>query len=67
MSHHLLLVDIRLYAGLSGCCRCYRCKWHLKLLPEIGDHRWPLLELKVLLLKVYDRMEALIQHLASGV
>jgi hypothetical protein len=44
---------------------------HLKLLLEIGDHRCPLLELKVLLLdvvlEIYDRMRALVQHLASGV
>jgi hypothetical protein len=43
---------------------------HLKLLLEIGNHRCPLLEVKVLLLdvvlEVYDRVRALIQHLASG-
>jgi hypothetical protein len=43
----------------------------LKLLLEIGNHRYPLLELKVLLLnvvlEVYDHMRALVQHLMSGV
>jgi hypothetical protein len=43
----------------------------MKLLLEIGNHRCPLLELKVLLLdvvlKVYDRVRALLQHLVSGV
>jgi hypothetical protein len=34
---------------------------------EISNHRCPLLELKVLLLEVYDRVCALVQHLASGV
>jgi hypothetical protein len=71
MSHHLLLVNIRLYVGLSGCCRHCECGWHLKLLLEIGDHRCPLLKLKVLLLnvvfEVYDRMRALVQHLMSDV
>jgi hypothetical protein len=69
MSHHLLLVDIRLCAGLSGCCR--HCGWHLKLLLEFGDRRCHLLELEVLLLdvvlKVYDRVRGLVQHLTSGV
>jgi hypothetical protein len=63
MFHHLLLVDIRLRIGLSG--------WHLKLLLEISDHRCPLLELKVLLLdvvlEVYHRMRALVQHLMRDV
>jgi hypothetical protein len=49
----------------------YGCGRHLKLLLEISNHRCPLLELKVLLLdvvlEVYDRVRALIQHLASGV
>jgi hypothetical protein len=44
---------------------------HLKLLLEIGNRRCPLLELKVLLLdvmlEVYDRVHALIQHLTSSV
>jgi hypothetical protein len=43
--------------------------------PEVaardGNHRCPLLELEVLLLdvvlEVYDRVRALVQHLASGV
>jgi hypothetical protein len=65
MSHHLLLVDIRLCIGLS------RCGWHLKLLLKIGDRRCPLLELKVMLLnvvlEVYNRVRGLVQHLASGV
>jgi hypothetical protein len=43
----------------------------LKLLLEISDHRCPLLELKVLLLdvvlEIYDRKRALVQHLASSV
>jgi hypothetical protein len=43
----------------------------LKLLLEIGNRRCPLLELKVLLLdvvlEVYDRVRALVQHLTSGV
>jgi hypothetical protein len=43
----------------------------LKLLLEIGNRRCPLLEVKVLLLdvvlEVYDRVRALVQHLASGV
>jgi hypothetical protein len=43
----------------------------MKLLLEIGNRRCPLLELKVLLLdvvlKVYDRVRALLQHLVSGV
>jgi hypothetical protein len=76
MSHHLLLIDIRLCVRLSGCCRRCGCRWHLKLkhlklLLEIVDHRCPLLKLEVLLLyvvlEVYDHMRALIQHLASGV
>jgi hypothetical protein len=74
--HHLLLVNIRLCIGLSGCCRRCGCGRHLKLkhlklLLEIGDHRCTLLELKVLqldvVLEVYDRVRALIKHLASGV
>jgi hypothetical protein len=68
---HLLLVNIRLCVGLSGCCRRYGCRRHLKLLLEIGNHYDPLLELKVLLLdvvlEVYDRVRALVQHLACGV
>jgi hypothetical protein len=44
---------------------------HLKLLVEIGDRHYPLLELKVLLLnvvlEVYDRVRVLVQHLANGV
>jgi hypothetical protein len=71
MSRHLLLIDIRLCIGLSGCYRRCGCGWHLKLLLEIGDHRCPLLELTVLLLdvvlEVYDHVRALIQHLVSGV
>jgi hypothetical protein len=76
MFHHLLLVDIRLRIGLSGCCRRCECGWHLKLkhlklLLEISDHRCPLLELKVLLLdvvlEVYHRMRALVQHLMRDV
>jgi hypothetical protein len=71
MSHHLLLVDIRLCIGLSRCYRRCRCGWHLKLLLKIGDHRCPLLELKVMLLnvvlEVYNRVRGLVQHLASGV
>jgi hypothetical protein len=56
---------------MSGCSRC-GCGRHLKLkqlklLLEISNHRCPLLELKVLLLEVYDRVRALIQHLTSGV
>jgi hypothetical protein len=47
------------------------CGWHLKLLLEIGDRHCPLLKLKVLLLdvvlEVYDRVRALVQHLISGV
>jgi hypothetical protein len=44
---------------------------HLNLLLEIGDRRYPLLELKVLLLdvvlEVYNCVRALVQHLTSGV
>jgi hypothetical protein len=44
---------------------------HLKLLLEIGNHCCPLLKLEVLLLdvvlEVYDRVRALVQHLTSGV
>jgi hypothetical protein len=44
---------------------------HLKLLLEIVNRRCPLLELKVLVpdvvLEVYDRVRALVQHLMSGV
>jgi hypothetical protein len=44
---------------------------HLKLLLKIGNCRYPLLELKVLLLnvvlEVYDRVRALIQHLTSSI
>jgi hypothetical protein len=44
---------------------------HLKLLLKIGDHRCPLLELEVLLLdvvlEVYDRVSALVQHLTCDV
>jgi hypothetical protein len=44
---------------------------HLKLLLKIGNCRCSLLELKVLLLdvvlEVYDRVRALVQHLASGI
>jgi hypothetical protein len=44
---------------------------HLKLLLEISNRRYPLIELEVLLLdvvlKVYDRVSVLIQHLASDV
>jgi hypothetical protein len=69
--HHLLLINIRLCVGLSGCCRRYECERHLKLLLKISNHRCPLLELEVLLLdvvlEVYDRVRALIQHLASGI
>jgi hypothetical protein len=76
MSHHLLLVDIRLCVGFSGCCRRCGCGWHLKLkhlklLLKIGDHHCHLLELEVplldVVLDVYDRMCALVQHLTSGV
>jgi hypothetical protein len=71
MSHHLLLVDIRLCVGLSGCCRRCGCGWHLKLLLKIGDRRCPLIELNVLLLnvvlEVYDRVRVLVQHLARDV
>jgi hypothetical protein len=67
---HLLLIDIRLRVGLSGCRRHMKLK-HLKLLLEIGNRRCPLLKLKVLLLdvvlEVYDRVHALVQHLASGI
>jgi hypothetical protein len=41
------------------------------LLLEISNRRYPLLKVKVLLLdvvlEVYDRVRALVQHLASGV
>jgi hypothetical protein len=76
MSHHLLLINIRLCVGLSGCCRRCGCGWHLKmkhlkLLLEISDLHCPLLKLKVLLLnvvlEVYDHMHALIRHLARDV
>jgi hypothetical protein len=44
---------------------------HLKLLLKISHHRCPLLKVKILLLdvvlEVYDRVRALVQHLASGV
>jgi hypothetical protein len=44
---------------------------HQKLLLEIGNRRGPLLELKVLLLdvvlEVYDRVRALVQHLTGSV
>jgi hypothetical protein len=74
--HHLLPVNIRLYVGLSGCFRHCGCGQHLKLkqlqlLLEISNRHCPLLKLEVLLLdmvlEVYDRMRALIQHLMSGV
>jgi hypothetical protein len=68
MSHNLLLIDIRHCVGLSGCCWC---GWHLKLLLESGDHHCPLLKLEVLLLdvvlEVYDRVCAVVQHLTSDV
>jgi hypothetical protein len=71
MSHHLLLVDIWLYIGLSGCCGRCGCGWHLKLLLKIGDCPYPLLKLEVLLLdvvlEVYNRMRALVKHLTSGI
>jgi hypothetical protein len=71
MSHHLLLIDIRHCVGLSGCCGRCGCGWHLKLLLERGDHLCPLLELEVLLLdmvlEVYDRVRAIVQHLVSDV
>jgi hypothetical protein len=76
MSYHLLLVNIQLCVRLSGCCRHYGCGRHLKLkhlklLLEIDNHRCPLLELEVLLLnvvlKVYDHVHTLVQHLASSV
>jgi hypothetical protein len=71
MSYHLLLINIRLCVGLSGCCMRCGCGRHLKLLLKIGDHRCPLLELEVLLLdmvlKVYDPVRALIHHLVSSV
>jgi hypothetical protein len=75
-SHHLLHVDIRHYVGLSGCCGRCGCRWHLKLkhlklLLKSGDHHYPLLELEVLLLdvvlEVYDRVRAVVQHLTSDV
>jgi hypothetical protein len=44
---------------------------HLKLLLDLGNRRCPLLEIKVLpldvVLKVYDRVRALLQHLASDI
>jgi hypothetical protein len=70
MSHHLLLVDFQHCVGLSGCCGC---GWHLKLklLLESSDHRCSLLKLEVLLfdmvLEVYHRVRAVVQHLASDV
>jgi hypothetical protein len=71
MSHHLLLINIRLCVGLSGCYRRCGCGWHQKQQLEIGDHRSTLLELKVLLLnvvlEVYDHVRALVQHLARDV
>jgi hypothetical protein len=76
MSYHLLFVNIQLCVGLSGCCRRCRCGWHLKLkhlklLLKIDNHRCPLLKLKVLLLdvvlEVYDRVRALVQHLTCDV
>jgi hypothetical protein len=76
MSHHLLLVNIRLCVGLSGCCGRCECGWHLKLkhlklLLKIGDRHYPLLELKVLLLdvvlEVYDHVRVLVHNLARDV
>jgi hypothetical protein len=68
---HLLLFNIRLRVGLSGCCRRCGCRRHLKLLLKIDNRRCPLLELKVLLLdvvlEVYVHVRALVQHLTSGV
>jgi hypothetical protein len=61
---------------LSGCCRRRGCgrhlkPKHLKLLLEINNRHCPLLKLEVLLLdvvlEVYDRVRALVQHLVSGV
>jgi hypothetical protein len=53
-----------------GCGRHLKLK-HLKLLLKIGNCRCPLLEIKVLLLdvvlEVYDRVRALVQHLASDI
>jgi hypothetical protein len=70
MSPNLHLVDIRHSVRLnSWCCRC---RWqlklkHLNLLLKRGNHRCPLLKLKVLLLvgvlKVYDHVSALVHQL----
>jgi hypothetical protein len=73
MPHDLLLIDIRNSVGHSG---VYGCGWclnlqHLKLLLKGGDHYYPLLELKLLLLigvlKVYDCVGATVDLLTSSV
>jgi hypothetical protein len=58
-------------SGSAGAAGAAGCRRHLKLLLEISNRLYPLLELKILLLdvvlEVYDRVRALIQHLVSGV
>jgi hypothetical protein len=75
-SQNLHLIDIRHNAELSESCRCYGCRWHLKLkhlnlLLKGGDHRYPLLKLEVLILvgvlEVYDHMGMLVHHRTSGI
>jgi hypothetical protein len=75
-SQNLHLVDIRHNAELSESCRCYGCRWHLKLkhlnlLLKGGDHRYPLLKLEVLILvgvlEVYDHVGMLVHHRTSGI
>jgi hypothetical protein len=70
-SHNLHLIDIRHGVGLNS--GCYGGRWHLKLKHlnlqlKRGNHRCPLLKLKLLLLvgvlEVYDRVSALIHKLA---
>jgi hypothetical protein len=70
-SHNLHLIDIRHGVELNS--GCYGGRWHLKLKHlnlqlKRGNHRCPLLKLKLLLLvavlEVYDRVSALIHKLA---
>jgi hypothetical protein len=61
MSHDLVLVDIRHRIELSG---VLRCRWRLKLLLKSGNHRYPLLELKILHL---DGVLEVHNHVGTGV
>jgi hypothetical protein len=46
----LLIIDIRHCVGLNMCCGWHLRLKHLELLLESGDHHYPHLKLKVLLL-----------------